>query len=185
MELFLCENITQRAQAYALLAWAARRRWGMEALPKIARQEGGKPYFPDCLDRQFSLSHSGRFALCALDENPVGADIERVRPHPESLAKRICSPAELDWLAAQPERERALCLLWTGKESRVKYTGTGLTVPIRGIAAPLPPQTELDGLYFYRLSTPEYALCVCGHGAPEGVVRVPAEELPCEIAPMP
>lgn len=185
MELFLCENITRRSQAYGLLAWAARRRWGMETLPTIARQEGGKPFFPDCPDRCFGLSHSGQFALCALDERAVGADIERLRPHPDSLAKRICSPAELDWLAAQPDRERALCILWTGKESRVKYTGTGLTVPIREIAAPLPPRTELDGLYFYRLSAPEYVLCACGHGAPERVTRARAEELPGEIVPNP
>lgn len=183
MELFLCENVTQRAQAYALLAFAARRRWGMEKLPAIARQEGGKPFFPDCPDRCFSLSHSGQFALCALDEQAVGADIERLRPHPDSLAQRICGPEELAWLAARPERERALCILWTGKESRVKYTGTGLTVPIRAIAAPLPPRTELDGLYFYRLSAPEYVLCVCAHGEPEKVTRVRAEELSAENAP--
>ena len=177
MELYLCEELAERRQVYDLLAWAARRRWGLDRLPAVERAAGGKPYFPDRPDLCFNLSHSGSIALCVLDEQPVGADVERVRKHYVNLPKRICSEKELAWLDAQAERDRALCTLWTGKESLVKYTGAGLTVPIRGIAAPLPPETEADGLHFYRLSAPEYELCACGHTPAQGVVRVSAGEI--------
>lgn len=178
MELFFCENVTRRDQAYALLVWAARRRWGMEKLPTIARQEGGKPFFPDRPDCCFSISHSGSAALCAVDEKPVGADAERVRPHPPGLARRICGDEELAWLAAQEDRDRALVVLWTGKESMVKCTGTGLTVPIRQIRPPLPPEEEAEGLFFCRRETPGYVFCACGHSRAEGWTAADAALLP-------
>ena len=169
MELYGCRDGDWRGAGYALLAWAARREWGMDALPPVARGERGKPFFPDQPRRHFSISHSGGLVLCALDELPAGADVELVRPHYPGLARRVCAPAELAWLEGQEDRERALSMLWTMKESRVKYTGTGLTVPIRTIRVPLPPPRDryavLDGLVFRVLEGPEWTACLCGHSA--------------------
>lgn len=176
MELFLCRNIAAREQVYDLLAWAVRHRWGMEHLPHIARKDGGKPYFPQWSDRQFNLSHSGSFALCVLDEQEVGADIERVRAHHPGVAQRSFNEAQLAWISRQPDRERAFSQLWSYKESAVKYTGVGLTVPIREIAIPLPPEQERDGILFHGGSTPDYGLCACGRTPLEGITLVRAEE---------
>lgn len=176
MELYLCENISRREDAYALLSYAIKQRWGLETLPAIARGEQGKPYFPDYPEYYFNLSHSGRFALCALDKLPVGADIERIRPHHPKLAQRICSPEELVWLEEQPDKTSALCRLWTCKEALIKYHGTGLTVPLRAIRAPLSPASEQDGLLFYSMVTPEFCLCVCGHSSPAPVILVDSDE---------
>ena len=177
MELYLCEAITRQEDAYALLAYAARRRWGLEQLPAIARTKSGKPYFPAHSNCHFNLSHSGTFALCAVDDAPVGADIEMVRPHHPKLAQRICSPEELAWLDRQPDRECALLRLWTAKESRVKYTGTGLTLPLRSIAVPLPPATELDGLRYFFAQGEDWLLSICGHSTPNGVQFLTREEI--------
>lgn len=177
MELYLCNGITRREDAYALLSFAARRHWGFETLPSIARHEQGKPYFPSHPHCHFNLSHSGSFALCALDDQPVGADIEVIRPHHLKLAQRICCAEELLWLEEQPDKIAALCQLWTGKEALVKYHGTGLTLPLREIRTPLPPETKQDDLLFHRVATPEFCLCSCGHTAPTSFIIVPPEEI--------
>lgn len=163
MDLYLCKNTARREDAYALLAYAVRRRWGLESLPTITRGKQGKPHFPTFPQYHFNLSHSGSVALCVLDDHPVGADIEVIRPHHPRLAQRICSRSELAWLDKQNEKNPVLCQLWTLKEALVKHQGTGLTVPMRSIRVPLPPAAEQDGLMFHSLVTPEFCLCACGH----------------------
>lgn len=177
MDLYLCENTTRREDAYALLAHAVRRRWGLDTLPVMARGEHGKPYFPAFPQYHFNLSHSGSLALCALDERSVGADIEVIRPHHPKLAQRICSRSELAWLEGQEDKISALCQLWTRKEALVKHRGTGLTVPLRSIRVPLPPAAEQDGLHFYSLATAQFCLCACGHAPASSPVLVDAQEI--------
>lgn len=177
MELYLCEHITRKEDSYSLLAYAVRRRWGLNELPAISRAEDGKPHFSAHPQYHFNLSHSGTLALCVLDEHPVGADIEVIRPHHPKLAQRICSAEELTWLDKQNDTICALCQLWTHKEALVKYRGTGLTVPLRSIRVPLPPAVQQDDLYFHSIVTQGWCVCVCGHTAPAPLVTVPPEEI--------
>lgn len=174
MNLYLSEKLTQRADAYALLAHAVRHSWGLEQLPRIARGKQGKPFFPDFPKYHFNLSHSGRFALCALDSLPVGVDMEVFHPHHPRLQERICSHEQLAWLEQQPDRQEALLHLWTLKESRVKYTGLGLTVPLRTIAVPLSDSacSELDGLLFHTFSCGDWCAALCGHTAPGPIITI-------------
>ena len=149
-----------------LLCRAVREVWGLAALPAIARTAHGKPYFPDRPELHFNLSHSGDLVACAVDCAPVGIDIEMIRPHHPRLAQRVCSPAELDWVMAQPDPDRALLTLWTKKEARVKWEGCGLTVPLRGIRVPFEDDAVLDGLRFCALSGTGWVGTVCGTSAP-------------------
>ena len=102
MVIYHARGLTARSQARDLLALAAAEHWGLSPLPQIARREGGKPYFPNHDGRHFNLSHSGDRALCALDGAPVGVDIQLVKEWRPSLPRRVCAPAELDWLERQP-----------------------------------------------------------------------------------
>ncbi len=177
MELYLCPNISRREDAYALLAWSVRRRWGMDRLPDLARSEQGKPFFPAFPQYHFNLSHSSSLTLCALDELPVGADIEVIRPHHPNLARRICSAEELAWLEGQKDTLSALCQLWTRKEALVKYRGTGLNMPLREICVPLPPAGEVNSLFFHTIGTKAWCACVCGHTEPAPLITVRWEEI--------
>ena len=172
MELYLFETATRKEDAYAVLAYAARQYWGFDTLPAIGRQQQGKPYFPDHPNCHFNLSHSGPSALCAVDDCPVGADIEVIRPHHLKLAQRICSKTELDYFESQSDKDTALCKLWTEKEALVKYHGIGLTIPLRDISATLPPAPHL-----YSFITAQYCLCVCGHSMPKQINFLTHEEI--------
>lgn len=187
MELFCCEGITSRAQAYGLLYLAVSRHWGLPFPPSIRRTAQGKPEFSHYPQFRFNLSHSGSVAVCVLDDCSAGVDVEHLRPHHPRLPQRICSPEELDWLNAQPDFHRALCRLWTLKESCVKYNGTGLTVPIRSICVPLMPSglkcTQHNGLTFFTLDTMDWTVSVCGHSAPKHVTYVPVDQLPAVSKP--
>lgn len=124
---------------------------GLTRMPELDRKPGGKPYFPHEEGLEFNLSHSGHLALCALDNAPVGADIQMVREWRPGLPARVCGPEELAWLEGQPDWWRSFSLLWSLKESRVKESGQGLRGTIRSIRVPMMGEGEtrqMDGLWF-------------------------------------
>ena len=88
LRLYLSRTADGKIDAWALLERALTDR-GLEQMPAVERAPRGKPYFPDRPELCFSLSHSGPWALCALGDGPVGADVEAV--------------PELKILAASPE----------------------------------------------------------------------------------
>ena len=168
MVIYGAKGLSIRAQARDLLALAVREVWGLSPLPEIARHEGGKPFFPGRKDLHFNLSHSADLALCALDGAPVGVDIQIVKEWRPGLPGRVCSPGELEWLDAQPDRWPAFTRLWALKEARVKQSGQGLTTSIRDIRVPLPADGPvwLDGLWFGTYTGPGWAAAVCGRSEP-------------------
>jgi 4'-phosphopantetheinyl transferase len=95
----------------------------------------GKPSLVDGRGLEFSLSHSGALALCALAwRRPVGVDVEEHRAGVEALeiAELFFTDTELATLRALEgaERARAFFLCWTRKEAYVKARGEGLSIPL-------------------------------------------------------
>ena len=168
MVLYSAKNLTARSQARELLALAAGETWGLSPLPRIARQEGGKPFFPEQEGRHFNLSHSGGLALCALDDAPVGVDIQIVEQWRPALPRRVCSQEEMAWLESQPQLWPAFTQLWCLKEARVKESGQGLRGLLRSIRVPFPEEgaVSLDGLWFRSYQGDGWAAAVCGHCKP-------------------
>lgn len=165
------DKLEHREQAYDLLTHGARVCWGWDALPIVERAPGGKPFFPEFPERHFNLSHSGSFALCGLDDAPVGVDIQIVKENwREGLPKRVCAPAELAWLDGQSDRWPAFALLWALKEARGKYEGTGLRPGVREISVPLPRGGERlfrhDGLWFRIYMGEGWMAAACGEQKP-------------------
>lgn len=108
-----------------LLLMAALRELGGPMPPlEITCGEGGRPALTG--DPEFSLSHSGERVFCALSDQTVGADLQQLRPYDSALARRFFSKAEAAWLEEQRERDLAFCLLWSLKESYVKFLGSGI-----------------------------------------------------------
>lgn len=123
---------TTAPRAYAedlgaeLLLLAALRDLGLPVKEplEIICGEGGKPALTG--GPEFSLSHSGGRVLCALSDRPVGADLQQLRPYNPALAHRFFTAEEAAWLEVQREEELAFTLLWSLKESYVKFLGSGI-----------------------------------------------------------
>ena len=124
----------------------------------------GKPALADREAPQFSLSHGGTWAVCAVGESPLGVDVELPRCT-MAVARRYFHAQELKGLEALPPQEQRdrLCRLWTGKESFVKALGRGLTLPLDSFQIELHKDSAaLHQTYTdlpYRLH--EYALDLC------------------------
>lgn len=75
-----------------------------------------------------SISHSRTLvAVAASAVGPVGVDVEDVYPREVAgLARRWFDPAELEWMARQPDELTAFLTLWTAKEAVGKALGLGL-----------------------------------------------------------
>ncbi len=98
-----------------------------------ATNAAGRPYYPDS-GFDFSLSHSGDYAVCAYTESGrVGADIEYINAAKASLrfAKRFFSRNEYDYLSKSDQNGKDLAAeffkIWTAKEAFLKALGDGLT----------------------------------------------------------
>ena len=113
----LCPEGSEHDLAYRLLALAVEQVFDLKALPEIARETGGKPFFPDRPDICFNLSHSHGAAVCAVHDKPVGIDIEKLRPAPKRLANGM--------------EDEAFFRLWTAREATIKRQGLGVGALLR------------------------------------------------------
>ncbi|MBO4384793.1 MAG: 4'-phosphopantetheinyl transferase superfamily protein [Clostridia bacterium] len=114
------KNPLVRAQGLAAeLALSYALSGEMLLPPEYRREKSGKPVIEDGF---ISLSHSGRFAVCAYSPVPVGVDIEIPRPVRASVKKRLLSAEELEeWLDGFSLLKRFVI-----KEAYLKMTGEGV-----------------------------------------------------------
>ena len=97
----------------------------------------------------FSLTHSGDLVGVAVADDPVGLDVEALRPMPvlPTLAERVYSPSELARLPPKALRDMTTLLTtWTRKEAVLKATGEGL----RRAMTSLTVSTAGDGALLHR-----------------------------------
>lgn len=104
---------------------------------RFAVNENGKPYAVD-LAVEFSISHSNTTVVCAIDNRPVGIDIEQMRPIDLSIAKHVCTEDELVYIFGyEPTKgdfifteDKELLTrffeVWTTKEACGKQSSNGI-----------------------------------------------------------
>lgn len=115
--------------AGVVLGYGMMKR-GLSLLEPVAYLPAGKPVFP-ALKVHFSLSHSGRYAMCAMSDEPVGADVQQVRKVNLSMTRRF-HIQERDWLGRFPPSEQpdAFFRLWTRKEAWIKAVSEDRTLTL-------------------------------------------------------
>lgn len=130
----------KRSAAGEMLTRKAIAEWCGTSAESIVfgKTETGKPYAKG-LPVEFNISHSGDMVVCAVDEKPVGIDIEKIRPIDLTVAKRICADDELNYLFEHvPTENDFRCTtdrniltrffeLWTAKEAYGKCIGVGMS----------------------------------------------------------
>ncbi|MBU3184566.1 4'-phosphopantetheinyl transferase family protein [Clostridium estertheticum] len=97
----------------------------------------GKPCFKGYPTIKFNISHSGNFVICAIDDKPIGIDIEEIKHiEYESIAKNFFTKSELDYIIKQnPDSKLSKFYeIWTLKESYIKCCGQGLTRSLKSFS---------------------------------------------------
>lgn len=136
--------------------------------------EWGKPALKYHSGIHFSLSHSGDYAICSIGDKPIGNDIERVKEGHLKVADRFFTPEELAFLyAVQDEEEitRRMFRIWTMKESFLKVTGKGISLPLRDFTVMVDEETgkirvrhTFNAMYYHMKEyseIPGYRVAVC------------------------
>ncbi|MCH5262740.1 MAG: 4'-phosphopantetheinyl transferase superfamily protein [Lachnospiraceae bacterium] len=99
--------------------------------------EWGKPSLKYQPNIYFSLSHSGDYAICSIGDREIGNDIELIKHGRLKVADRFFAKEELEWMyAVQDEEEitQRMFRIWTMKESFLKATGKGISLPLGDFA---------------------------------------------------
>lgn len=138
-----------------MLEHALNRMAVPQSRRRVERLANGKPILADA-PLQFSLSHSGDVALCAISEGVVGADVQLPKEPSRNLLQRVCSEVELAWLASRENSAQAFTALWTRKESLLKATNRTISEPLGQISV-----LEEGPLQFSERELLGLPACVC------------------------
>lgn len=109
----------------------------------------GKPTLRDAPEYHFNLAHSADLALGALSDEPVGIDLERVRPmkNAAGLAKRWFHPDEQRRIEQAADPLAEFFRTWTAKEAVLKLIGVGVGEALPKVLTPGDPMGgEATGL---------------------------------------
>lgn len=151
---------------------------------EIAQEAYGKPYIKGLPEFNYSLSHSGDWAVCAVDNIPIGVDIQEMRQWKLQMAKRFYAQSEYGLLSglgeSYSEEQTALFYkMWTAKESCMKLTGRGIGAGISQYVANAdftkicaPEDTVFPIRVYDAISG--YMMCVCSKNGefPENITEV-------------
>ena len=141
-----------------------------DQIGKIKIGVHGKPYLENTAFH-FSLSHSGKYALCAISTLPIGADLQQIKVKLPQRTNRILTNGEKAYLARLTEEERIQTFyrLWARKESLLKWDGRGLRLPMEQFSF-VQDDNLTDAILFegntlhfreYQELFQEYAVCLC------------------------
>ena len=89
--------------------------------------EYGKPYFENS-NLFFNMSSSGCYTVLAISNKEVGVDIERITLN-DSVIDRICTDEEKEIIKNADD----FTIMWTKKESYVKWLGIGLSYGLKNV----------------------------------------------------
>lgn len=90
-------------------------------LNQMVMGENGKPYMTN-LPFHFSFSHCKGYAACAVDDQPIGIDIEIIHPRIAKVAHKFLNDQEKAMIAALEAQDQLqqMAFLWAAKEAMYK-----------------------------------------------------------------
>lgn len=151
----------QSKWAHRLLETALKRQYPEIDSIFLERDAKGKPFLPEHPGIHINLSHSGRYAACAIGEKPVGIDVEchKGRKRRDLVVKKFHPKEQRAYeMASEDKRELLFYELWVLKESFMKAEGSGLGIPLNSFymeevysGEGQVRQSRNDRSYYYKL----------------------------------
>lgn len=154
----------------------------------LEKNENGKPTVQGHPEFYFNLSHAGNYVVLAYGDVPLGVDIEQIREKDNlRVARRCFTEREYAYVSGQKEvvsqepadshggleeklrfkPDDSLCAerffyLWTMKESYLKLTGDGISVPLNSFEIDPVQKTVIGTPYrYFMLRMDDYWISVC------------------------
>lgn len=99
----------------------------------FSKNRYGKPFLNNMTGFHFNLSHSGLWIVCAVDNMPIGIDIQKIKPVDFGISERYFSKEEHNDLMSKSDSDKLAYFftLWALKESYIKAKGKGLSIPLK------------------------------------------------------
>lgn len=94
----------------------------------------GKPYLKDHRF-EYNLANSFDLVILVVSNQPIGVDLERIRPFNYKRIARAFNPPELNYLACLDTTvvDQTTLKLWTIKEATLKLAGVGLAGDVKSV----------------------------------------------------
>ena len=107
----------------------------------------------------FSLSHSGTMAVCAVSSQPVGVDVEVIRPIPSAEILRFFHPEEVSFIEQTGYEPLEILRIWTRRESYGKRNGIGIAGAMKKLSF-LEAEPD-DSRSFHEYMIDNHLITVC------------------------
>ncbi len=125
------------AKAYLLLCQGLYESYGIDCRPTPGRRQGKfpefayvgneKPVLKDYPHIHFNMSHCRRGVLVAIDDQPIGCDIEEIAPTLDlDLCRHCFNESEIADIVGSADPCASFTTWWTRKEAVLKLTGEGI-----------------------------------------------------------
>lgn len=135
---------------YMLLMEGLQKEYGITKPPVFEYLDGGKPVIAGHPEIHFNFSHSGNVALCAIDNQPIGVDIEMPRKITPSLISYTMNEDEREKIASATDQITMFLSFWTKKEAVLKLTGEGIRSDLKKVLV------HPENYHFETKITPNY-----------------------------
>ena len=137
-----------------LMQLLASTPYNLHPTPSFLYNEYGAPSIED--GPYFSISHCKSGIAVAVSNQPIGIDIETVRPLKVDLVKKTMNPLEQEAILSAPQPDWAFTRLWTRKEAFLKMKGTGIISDLHEVLS------DIDGLEWLQMDNQllNYTCCI-------------------------
>ena len=126
---------------------------------EFSTNEYGKPFLINNPHIYFNISHADQYVAFAIADEPVGIDIEIIKPIDLKIANRFFTPDEETYILAG-NRVQRFYEIWTKKESNIKWEGKGLYKALTSFSV-LTPSEQVQLYYHCIFQNEECISYVC------------------------
>lgn len=130
---------------------------------KFMKTQYGKPYLLNQHNFYYNISHTRNRIVCAVYDDEIGIDIEKVRQYEKKIAQRFFSINELDYIESDIyNQDNHFFSIWTKKEAYIKWIGKGLKIPLESFDVLEDPISSMVNTFQLN----DYIISVCTRISP-------------------
>lgn len=141
-------------KSYEMLQQLLASTYTLHSTPTFDYNEYGAPSIKN--GPYFSISHCKSGIAVAVSNQPIGIDIEVVRPLKVDLVKKTMNPLEQEIIFSDTQPDWAFTRQWTRKEAFLKMKGTGIISDLHEVLS------DIEGVEWQQMDNKllNYTCCI-------------------------